>query len=96
MRLNENHKRVICGNIEIVKFCSETGIDVKRLTQCNIEKMGGLYMFVLNKNVKSESQNLLPLDIDMETQPDVVLIVDSSSNPMKIETTDKTQRLLCI
>lgn len=34
MRLNDNHKRVICGNIEIVKFCSETGIDVKRLTQC--------------------------------------------------------------
>lgn len=96
MRLNENHKRVICGNVEIVKFCSETGISVKRLTECNIEKMGDLYVFVLNKDKEYESQNILPLDIDMETQPDVVLTVDSSSNPLKIETTDKTQRLLCI
>lgn len=96
MRLNDNHKRVICGNEEIVKFCSETGINVKRLTECNIEKMDDLYLFVLNKDIKSESQNLLPLDIDIETQPDVVLTVDSSSNPMKIATTDKTQRLLCI
>lgn len=96
MRLNENHKRVICGNVEIVKFCSETGISVKRLTECNIEKMGDLYVFVLNKDEEYESQNILPLDIDMETQPDVVLTVDSSSNPLKIETTDKTQRLLCI
>lgn len=96
MRLNENHKRVICGNVEIVKFCSETGISVKRLTECNIEKMGDLYVFVLNKDEEYESQNILPLDIDMETQPDVVLTVDSSSNPLKIETTDTTQRLLCI
>lgn len=96
MRLNENHKRVICGNVEIIKFCSETGISVKRLTECNIEKMGDLYVFVLNKDKEYESQNILPLDIDMETQPDVVLTVDSSSNPLKIETTDKTQRLLCI
>lgn len=96
MRLSESNKKLVLGNIEILKFCHDSCIDVNKLSKCNIERMGDFYVFGLDKeNIPESKQPWLPLDIDIESQPDIVLTVDLEDiDNMKFETTDKTKRVL--
>ena len=97
MRLSDNSKFMVCGNINLINYCLEAGISIDKLKRCNIEKMGNYYVFVLSKENKPKSNNMLPLDIDLETQPDVVLTMEiQGDNNVKFETTDKTRRVLAI
>jgi hypothetical protein len=97
MRLNDASKTLVCGNIELLKKCSEAGISIDKLKKCNIEKMGKQYVFVLSKDNKPKSKCSLPLDIDIDTQPDIVLIMEvTDENKIQFETTDKTRRVLAI
>ena len=95
MRLSENFKYIICDNIKLIKYCKEVGIDIERLKKCNIERMGDNLVFVLSKENKVESKSLIPLDIDLVTQPDIVLIMKVTDNySVEFETTNKTLRVL--
>ena len=97
MRLNNASKTLVCGNVELLKKCNEAGISIDKLKKCNIEKMGKNYVFVLAKDNKPKSKCSLPLDIDIETQPDIVLIMEvTDENGIKFETTDKTRRVLVV
>lgn len=83
MRLNEQSKAVVCGNIELMKYCRRVGISSKKLKECNIEKVTecsveefrNAYVFVLSKENAPKSKCILPLDIDLYMQPDIVLIM---------------------
>lgn len=95
MRLSNTSKTLIYGNIELIKKCSEAGISIDRLKSCNIEKMDHHYIFVLSKENKPESKCSLPLDIDIDTQPDIVLIMEvTDDGAIHLETTDQTKRIL--
>ena len=97
MRLSENSKFMVCGNVNLLRYCTESGISIEKLKQCNIEKMGNHYVFVLSKENKPKSKCMLPLDIDLETQPDIVLTMEiQGEDKVKFETTDKTVRVLSI
>lgn len=97
MRLNDASKTLICGNIELLKKCNEAGISIDKLRMCNIEKMGKKYVFVLSKDSKPKPKCDLPLDVDIDTQPDIVLIMEvTDENKIQFETTDKTKRVLAI
>lgn len=97
MRLSDNSKYMVCGNIELLKYCSTTGISIEKLKKCNIEKMGNNYVFVLAKENKPKSNSIIPLDIDMETQPDIVLTMKiHGDNDIIFETTDNTIKILNI
>ena len=95
MRLNKQAKALVCGNVELLKKCNETGIKIEKLKKCNIEKMGNNYIFVMSKENKPKSRSELPLDIDLYTQPDIVLIMEVNDDcKISFETTQHTKRLL--
>lgn len=95
MRLSDNSKYMVCGNIELLKYCNTSGISVEKLKKCNIEKMGNNYVFVLTKENKPKSNSIIPLDIDLETQPDIVLTMKiQGDNDIIFETTDNTIKVL--
>ena len=97
MRLNNQSKALVCGNIELLKKCNEVGISIDKLKKCNIEKMGNNYVFVLSKDNKPKSKSSLPLDIDLDTQPDIVLIMEvTDDNTIRFETTQYTKRILAV
>ena len=97
MRLNESSKILVFGNINLIKYCNGAGISIDKLKRCNIEKMGNTYVFVLSKENTPKSNLIIPLDIDIETQPDVVLTMEiQNEENIKFETTDKTLRLLAL
>ena len=85
---------VLFGNIELIKYCNSSGLSIEKIRRCNIEKMGDTYVFVLNKENAPKSKELIPLDIDLLTQPDVVLIMDAGNKDLRFQTTEKTTRLI--
>ena len=97
MRLNNKLKTMIFGNIELIRFCNNSFINIEKLKQCEIERMNGIYMFALEKENKPVSKCMIPLDVDIATQPDVVLIMEvNDDGTINFKTTDKTKRILNI
>lgn len=95
MRLNNNTKTIIFGNVHLINYCKNAGIDTNKLKKCEIEKMGNIYVFVLSKENTPKSTCMIPLDVDIATQPDIVLTMEVTENEKyKFETTAKTVRLL--
>jgi len=94
-RLGDNAKLLVLGNSELVHFCYRNRIDLFKLQQCNIEVLGdGYYAFVLSREDVSTSKQLLPLDYDISSQPDVVLTLQIKDGKFKFKTTSKTKRVL--
>ena len=85
---------LINRNVELLKYCNEQNIDLEKLSQCYIEKMGNEFLFCLSKENVPVSTQILPLDIDIATQPDVVLIIRVEGKSLFFETTEKTNRIL--
>lgn len=95
MRLGDCSKAVLMGNRDLLEYCNNVGISVSKLEMCNIEKMGETYVFVLSKNYNYPKPVLLEHDID--TQPDIVLIMEyQGQKKFKFETTTHTRRVLNI
>ncbi len=82
-------KNIIIGNIQLIEYCNAQHIDLNKLQNCNIEKMGNTYFFVLSKrNVGDVS-----MDDDIDCQPDVVLTMDVTDSVFQFNNTDKTERI---
>lgn len=97
MRLNIQSKTLVCGNINLLKYCQSSGISIEKLMKCNIEKMGNKYVFALSKENKPKSKSSLPLDVDIDTQPDIILIMEvAEDGTINFENTDKTTRVLAM
>jgi hypothetical protein len=98
MRLNASSRIAINGNVNLLRYCQDAGISMDKLKECNIEKMGDNYVYVLSKENAPRSNALIPLDKDLETQPDVVLImhINTETSQVEFETTSKTMRVLAI
>lgn len=95
MRLNESSKAVMFGNKDLIAYCKSVGISIPKLEKCNIEKMGDTHVFVLSKN-HGYGKGML-LEHDLDTQPDIVLIMEYiGNNKFKFETTNNTKRVLSI
>lgn len=94
MRLNKDAKSILFGNIYLLDYCNKSCIDMAKLKKCNIEVMGKNYIFVLSKEDAPISKQLLPLDMDLLTQPDVVLIAEVDGDKLMIQTTEKTMRVI--
>ena len=83
-------KNIILGNVQLIKYCEDQHIDLKKLSNCNIEKMGNTYFFVLpKKNVRPVLEN------DIESQPDVVLTMDVSKTDFHFASTEWTEKVFC-
>ena len=95
MRLSDNSKLLVFGNIDLIKYCKSSGISLEKLKKCSIEKMGNNYVFVLSKNNNVKSSSLIQLDVDLDTQPDIVLIMEVTDGKfIEFKTTNKTLRIL--
>ena len=96
MRLSNTTKELVVGNETLIKYCKSSGIDHKKLKNCSIEKMGDNYIFTLKKENMPKSNLTLPLDIDLDTQPDIVLIMNVNRENGKItfESTNDTIRII--
>lgn len=86
--LNENTKIVIMGNVQLLDYCKENEINIQKLSKCNIERMGSKYFFVLGKDISDPS-----LENDIDSQPDVVLMMDVSNETFKFSLTENTKRV---
>ena len=87
-------KAVVLGNIHLIKFCETSNIDINKLQQCSIERIDNELIFTLDKIDKPKSTQILPLDIDIATQPDPVLVMTVNAELVKFNTTNKTCRVL--
>lgn len=94
MRLTENTKALVLGNVELIKYVQDNALDMEILKKCHIEKMGNDYVFGLPKANPPKSKCILPLDVDLDTQPDIVLILNTESGKVVVEPTSKTKMLL--
>lgn len=95
MRLIDKEKKMFMRNIDFIEYINSKPIDVDKLNKCNIEKMGGDYYIVLSKDNIPKSTCALPLDVDIESQPDIVLIVSvNGDGTLDIQETGKTKRIL--
>jgi hypothetical protein len=94
MRLIDKEKKMFMRNIDFIKYINSKPIDVDKLSKCSIEKMDGDYYIVLSKENIPKSTCALPLDVDIASQPDIVLIVRvNEDGTLNIQGTDKTQRI---
>lgn len=83
------------GNVTLLKHCEKIGVDISKFKKCNIERMGNMYIFVLSKENVPKSTAAVPLDIDIASQPDIVLIMEPDENgKLTFRETDKTIRIL--
>lgn len=87
--LGKSSKNIIMGNIQLINYCANHSISLAKLSDCNIEKMGNTYFFVLGRGIKSVS-----MDNDIDTQPDVVLTMDVSSGDFIFNNTQWTSRVI--
>ena len=87
--LSNPTKNILLGNIQLIDYCKNQRIDMRKLRNCNIEKMGNVYFFVLSKRCATPS-----LDNDIDTQPDVVLTMDVSNTDFQFNNTEWTERVL--
>lgn len=94
MRLNKAVKRLVMGNAELRRYCRRIGIDMRKLEKCNIEEIKNYYIFGLSKENVPESTAGVPLDIDIDSQPDAVLVIIIENDVLIFETTDKTYRVM--
>lgn len=92
--LAKSTKQLIMRNVDLLNYCMQHGINIDKLNKCNIEKMGDEFIFVLDKENVPVSKEIFPLDIDIATQPDIVLIVTVENNVFNVETTEFTKRIL--
>lgn len=53
-------------------------------------------VFVLQKENVPKSKNIIPLDIDLDTQPDIVLIMKVDKGIYTFDTTGNTTKILNI
>ena len=93
MRLSNVIKTVVLGNVHLIKFCEASKIDMNKLQQCDIERIDNELVFTLDKVDKPKSTQVLPLDIDIATQPDPVLVMIVNEKEVKFSTTNKTHRV---
>lgn len=98
MKISKELKKVVLGNIELIKYCNEVGIDLEKLAQCRIERIGKgeALIFALSKENVPKSTQLIPLDFDLDSQPDIVLIMHVTENDIFFDVFDETRRVLNI
>lgn len=73
-------KHLVLGNTQLIDYCNRNKIDLTKLSQCNIERMGNKYFFVMPK------KNIIPtLDNDIASQPIVVLTMDTTRDVFDFE-----------
>ncbi len=66
-------KNLILGNVQLIEYCHNNDVDISMLKNCNIERMGDLFLFVLPQ------KDLEPImDNDIATQPKIILAMDAS------------------
>ena len=94
MRISNTLKTLVLGNVHLIEYCNSTGIDLFKLKNCEIERMDNLLAFILEKENKPKSTQIIPLDVDLATQPDPVLQIEVNSDKLNFHTTDKTSRIL--
>ncbi|MEZ3446361.1 MAG: hypothetical protein K1W30_14740 [Lachnospiraceae bacterium] len=96
MRLSESSRKLAFGNIDLLKYCNSVCIDTNKLEECNIEKMGDLYIFVMSKNTNGIDTKTCLLEHDIATQPDIVLTMEynKEKKTFEFETTEYTKRIL--
>jgi hypothetical protein len=87
--LKKSFKDIIMGNVQLMDYCKENDIKLNKLKSCNIEKMGDVYYFVLPKGMEQTS-----LDNDIDSQPDVVLTMDTSDDTFRFANTEWTPRVI--
>ena len=87
--LSDETKKVVLGNIQLLEFCKHQNIDIEKMKKCNIERMGDEFFFVMSKNNGIEPS----LENDIATQPDIVLIMHTSSEDFDFETTEWTSKI---
>ncbi len=81
--LGATEKSDILSNAQLNDFCSAHGIDMLGLSKCNIEKMGTKYFFVKRKSTEKPT-----LEEDIASQPDIIMVMDTSTVPYQFEIPD--------
>lgn len=77
--------------LEFVKdYCSQNGYSIERLSHCRFELLYNECAFLHSSTVPQNG-----LVNDMETLPQVVLLVKHDNNSLMIEETEYTQKYLC-
>lgn len=94
MRVSDTLKTVVFGNKHLIKYCESAKIDMFKLKKCNIERMDNTLVFTLDKESKPKSGQIIPLDIDLATQPDPVLQMEIDGDRIEFYKTDKTNRIM--
>lgn len=92
MRLNENSKKEVLHNEGLIEYCKIVGINIEKLSKCNIEKVDNNYIFVLSKNTRYDTKTML--EHDLETQPYIVLTMNyNGNNDYIFKTTEHTVKI---
>lgn len=94
MRVSDTLKTVVFGNKHLINYCESAKIDMFKLKKCNIERMDNTLVFTLDKESKPKSSQIIPLDIDLATQPDPVLQMEIDGDRIEFYKTDKTNRIM--
>lgn len=89
--LGKTSKKIVMGNVQLINYCKRNKINLIKLMDCNIEKMGNTYFFVLSKNRKNTP---LSMDNEIDSQPDVVLTMDVTNDDFEFENTQWTSRVI--
>ena len=87
--LSDETKKVVLGNVQLLRYCEQKNISINKLRKCNIERMDDKFFFVMTKNNGIEPT----LENDIATQPDVVLIMHTISKVFDFETTEWTSKI---
>lgn len=85
-------KKVLLNCIEVIRYCKDVGLDLNKLKSCRVEKMFDEYVFGLLKKGYDDDSDWY-LHEDLNTQPDIVLIVSCKDDEIVIKGTDKTYLL---
>ena len=89
--LGKTSKKIVMGNIQLMDYCNNNSISLVKLNDCNIEKIGNTYFFVLKKENQPDETSM---DADIDSQPDVVLTMDVTNDDFKFENTQWTSRVI--
>ena len=82
-------RNILFGNVQLLEYCKNHSIDMSKLHQCNVERMGSKYFFVMRKKCDD-----VTLENDIDSQPDVVLTMDASSERFQFENTEWTKNVI--
>ncbi len=87
--VSKQEKNIILGNVQLLNYCDNNNIDMQKLSDCDIERIGTRFIFVLRKN----NNNLEPtLANDIDTQPDIVLTMEVENKNFVFSETEFTNR----